>query len=101
MYAFRWVPPRLFARRMKSGPFTRREESVYLAHKSLYPHAYLMNNWCLNPKQYREKYIQELKKVPANDTTLVDPSKYQKKQSATGLRGINERLERLTDMAIR
>merc|ERR1719431_1139296 len=76
MYAFRWVPPRFFQSRLKAGPFPRREEAVYLAHKSLSPQITWSNEWCLSPKEYRQKYIEFLKQVPANDRTLQDPAKY-------------------------
>jgi len=75
MYAFRWVPPRHFRSRLKSGPFTTREETVYLAHKQLHPNMMFGDLHGIGPTAYREKYIEMLNAAP-NDRTLHDPEKY-------------------------
>lgn len=75
MYAFRWIPPRHFRSRLKSSPYTSREESVYLAHKQLHPNMIFGGLHGMGPTAYREKYIEMLKAAP-NDRTLHDPQKY-------------------------
>ena len=78
MYAFRHLPPRMFKNNLKDG-YTKREEAVYWAHKTLHPNStFFSDNAMMGPTAYREKYIEFLKAAP-NDGTIHDGEKYRPK----------------------
>jgi hypothetical protein len=74
-YSFRWIPPRFFKNRLKSGHYTSEMEQIFIAQKTLNPSSqiHLLN---LPPKEYRSRYVEIMRQADKSPNFKPDPEKY-------------------------
>ena len=94
-YSFRWIPPRFFKNRLKSGNYTSEMEQIFLAQRALNPSSQtdLIN---LTPKEYRSRYVEFLRQSDKSPNFKPDPEKYRfkgkeaREERMYGILGLNE-----------